>query len=181
MHACIIIIIIANTVPPNQAHALMVESSESTTISITWQPPTLNSLHVLYYIINANNVNSTTRIDGITQVNTTNNATSFNMTGLLPGTTYKLTVEAAFEENTNTIFVSQPSSFVTATTGFTGINLINLRYGHSFINFVVFICYPFFWCTSSIELSVTLWLEQLKLCRDQCASHVNLANLVTLK
>ena len=97
------------------------ESIEATSISISWNPPTLSSLHILYYIINAKKVNT----GGITQVNTTNNATFFNVTGLLPGTSYELTVActAAFEngnENTTTICTSQSSTFVMATTEFTG-------------------------------------------------------------
>ena len=98
------------------------ESTEATSISISWEPPRLSSLYILYYVLNVKNVNGTTC--GIKQVNTTNNATFFNVTGLLPGTTYELTVAAAFNvsnENTTTIFMSQLSSFMTATTGFTGI------------------------------------------------------------
>ena len=98
------------------------ENSEATSISISWEPPTLSNLDILYYILNVKNVNGTA--GGIKQVNTINNATYSNVTGLLPGTTYELAVAAAFKDgskSTTTIFVSQLSSSVTATTGSTGI------------------------------------------------------------
>ena len=107
-----------STVPPDQPHALTVENSEATSISISWEPPTLSDLDILYYILNVKNTG------GIKQVNTTNNATCSNVTGLLPGTSYEMTVAAAFKDGnkrTTTIFMSQLSSSVTATTGSTGI------------------------------------------------------------
>ena len=105
-------------VPPDQAYALTVESTEATSIHISWQPPTLSSLYISYYLINANNLNST---NDIKQVNTTNNVASFNVTDLLPGTTYELTIGAAFEDDReNSTTMSQPSSSVTATSGITG-------------------------------------------------------------
>ena len=115
-----------STVPPDQPHALTVENSEATSISISWEPPTLSNLDILYYILNVKNVNGTT--GGIKEVNTTNNATCSNVTGLLPGTSYELTVAAAFNDGNkctttcgSAIFMSQLSSSVTATTGSTGI------------------------------------------------------------
>ena len=113
---------IVNTVSPDQAYGLSVESVESTSISITWQPPTLTSIHVLYYIINADNLNSSGGDNNMTQVNTTNNAEFVNVTDLLPGTTYELTVVAVSEDIImETVSMSQPSSSVVTTTGFTGI------------------------------------------------------------
>ena len=94
------------------------ESTEATSISISWKPPTANSLRVLYYLINADN--SVNSIADIIQVNTTNNRTFFNVTGLLPGITYELTVVAVYTDNGVSIAMSQASSPVTATTGFTG-------------------------------------------------------------
>ena len=111
-----------NTVSPDQAYGLSVESVESTSISITWQPPTLTSLHVLYYIINADNLNSSVGDNNVKQVNTTDNVAFYNVTGLLPGTTYELTVVAVSEDIAmETVSMSQPSSSVVTTTGFTGI------------------------------------------------------------
>ena len=103
-------------VPPDQAHALTVENTEATSIHISWRPPTLATLHPFYYLINANNLNGTYDTK---QANTTN--TFFNVTGLLPGTTYELTVVTVYEggggEN---VAMSQPSNSAIATTEFTG-------------------------------------------------------------
>ena len=111
-----------NTVSPDQAYGLSVESVESTSISFSWQPPTLTSVCVLYYIINADNLNSSVGDNNVRQVNTTNNATFYNVTDLLPGTTYKLTVVAVSEDITmETDSMRQPSGSVVTTTGFTGI------------------------------------------------------------
>ena len=61
--------------------------------------------------------------NSITQVNTTSNVVLYNVTGLLPGTTYELTVVAVsrdiYRPETGAS-MSQPSSSVTTTTGFTG-------------------------------------------------------------
>jgi hypothetical protein len=107
-----------------------VENSEPTSISISWQPPTLTSLQVFYYIISANNLNSSTVVgDSTTQVNTTTNVMLYNVTGLLPGTTYELTVVAVSRDIYGSeVAISQPSSSVTNTTGFTGTALILCMY-----------------------------------------------------
>ena len=112
------------TVPPDQPHSLIVESSEATSLSINWKSPTLASVYILYYILNVIDVNNT--VCEITHdiINTTNNETFYNVTGLLPGTIYELTVVAVFEngsENTSTTFMSQTSGFVQSSTGLTGI------------------------------------------------------------
>ena len=100
------------------------ESSEATSLSISWKSPTLASVYILYYILNVIDVNNT--VCEITHdiINTTNNETFYNVTGLLPGTIYELTVVAVFEngsENTSTTFMSQTSGFVQSSTGLTGI------------------------------------------------------------
>ena len=130
-----------NTVPPDQAHALTVESSESTSISISWRPPTLTNLQILYYLISAVNLNSTSTVvgenDSITQVNTTSNVMLYNVTDLLPGTTYELTVVAVSRDIYRPEIVasmSQPSSSVTTTTGFTGISLNLCMYSEFQLN-----------------------------------------------
>ena len=97
------------TVPPDQAHDLTVESTKTTSISISWKPPTANSLRVQYYLINVNNIMN----DDIIQVNTTTNVTFYNVTGLLPGTTYELTVVAVYIDGGANVTMSQASSFVT--------------------------------------------------------------------
>ena len=110
-----------HTVPPDQAHNLTVESTAPTSISISWKPPIATSLRVLYYLINADNsVIQNSIDDDIIRVNTTTNVTFYNMTGLLPGTTYELTVVAVYIDGGASVAMSQASSPVTATTGFTG-------------------------------------------------------------
>ena len=104
------------TVPPDLAHDLIVESTEATSISISWKPPTANSLRVQYYLINVNNSMN----DDIMQVNTTTNVTFYNVTDLLPGTTYELTVVVMYVDSGANVAMSQASGSVTATTGFTG-------------------------------------------------------------
>ena len=101
------------------------ESTEATSIYISWRPPTLSSLHTSYYLINVNNLNNTD-ID-MKQVNTTNGLTFLNVTGLLPGTTYELTVVAVSEDlDRETVVMSQPSNSIMATTEFTG-NSVNFN------------------------------------------------------
>ena len=105
-----------NVVPPDQPHALAVESTEATSIYISWRPPTLATPHAFYYLISANNLNST---DDLIKANTTN--TFFNITGLLPGTTYELNVAAVYEGgDSENVAMSQPSNSAISTTGFTG-------------------------------------------------------------
>ena len=58
--------------------------------------------------------------DDILQVNTTHDVTFYNVTGLLPGTAYELTVVAVYTVGGANVAMSQASSSVTATTGFTG-------------------------------------------------------------
>ena len=50
--------------------------------------------------------------------NTTNNSTLFNVTGLLPGATYELTV-VAVSQGGDIVATSEPSDPVVCTTGFT--------------------------------------------------------------
>ena len=73
---------------------------------------------ISYYLINAQNLNSSVRM---VATNTTTNITTFNVTGLLPGTTYELTVVAVSQKE-HVIARSQPSDAVTVTTVVTGIN-----------------------------------------------------------
>ena len=58
-------------------------------------------------------------------VNTSTNATFFNVTGLLPGTTYELTVVAVSQggDAVTTSEARMRSNSVTTTTGLTGYKL----------------------------------------------------------
>ena len=57
---------------------------------------------------------------GVVTENTTTNATFFNITGLLPATTYSFTV-VAISEGGDVIAVSPEGPEIQATTGFTGV------------------------------------------------------------
>ena len=74
---------------------------------------------ISYYLVNAQSLNSSVRV---VVTNTTTNITTFNVTGLLPGTTYELTV-VAVSQGGHVIARSQPSDPVTVTTAVTGIDL----------------------------------------------------------
>ena len=102
------------TVSLDQAYDLTVESTEATSISISWKPPITNSLvRIQYYLINVGNSMN----DDIIQVNTTTNVTFYNVTGLLPITTYELTVMAVYVDGGANVAMCQASSSVTGFTG----------------------------------------------------------------
>ena len=71
--------------------------------------------HISYYLISAQNLNSTGRMDEVVVANTTTNVTFFNVTGLLPGTTYELTVVAVSQQG-DVVAKSVPSHPVITPT-----------------------------------------------------------------
>ena len=74
---------------------------------------------IAYYLVRACNLNITTvEIDKIV-TNTTTNTSFVNVTGLLPGTTYELTV-VAVSQGGDVIALSQPSDPVVDATEVTG-------------------------------------------------------------
>ena len=85
---------------------------------VCWEAPFESDSPVSYYLIRACNLNSTTEIDKVT-TNTITNETLFNVTGLLPGTTYELTV-VAVSQGGDIMATSQPSDPVINMTGLTG-------------------------------------------------------------
>ena len=104
-----------------------VDSSEATSISLYWEPPYETIYPVLYYVIYVDNENTTTmdsEMNKVIAVNTSTNATFFKVTGLLPGTTYELTV-VAVSKGGDIVASSEAihSNSVKATTPFSG-NLI---------------------------------------------------------
>ena len=107
MHEC--------TVPPGQPQMLIVTNIEATSAYIQWSPPSESNSPISHYLINVVQAGSP---GGALVVNATV-LTSFNMTDLLPGTTYELTV-VAVSQGGNVIAKSQPSSSVTITTRFSG-------------------------------------------------------------
>ena len=74
---------------------------------------------ISFYTVNAHNLNSSGGLDELVVTNTSTNATFFNVTGLLPGTTYELTV-VAVSQGGDIIAVSEPSNPRIQTTGQTG-------------------------------------------------------------
>lgn len=88
--------------------------SQSTSIYMRWSPLFPN----LFYFISIENLNSSIDVSEVV-LNATNNATSFNVTGLLPGTTYELTLVVVCTE-TNTFNTSNVSTVVIRMTGLTG-------------------------------------------------------------
>ena len=75
---------------------------------------------ISFYTINVRNPNSSGGMDALVVTNTSTNATFFNVTGLLPGTTYELTV-VAVSQGGDVVATSEPSSVpIVETTQLTG-------------------------------------------------------------
>ena len=101
---------------PSQPRILIVDRTEAISVRICWEDPLVVDSPITFYSIRARNLNAT---NNIVIRNTTTNATFFTVTGLLPGTTYELTVMAVSQGGQ--IFAeSQPSDATTVTTEVTG-------------------------------------------------------------
>ena len=105
-------------VVPSQPHMISVKGSEATSFTLCWEASVQSDSPISYYLIRACNVNSSAEIDMVT-TNTMSNKTFFNVTGLLPGTTYELTV-VAVSQGGDVVARSQPSDPIVDTTGVTG-------------------------------------------------------------
>ena len=68
---------------PSQPGAPFADIVGATSISIHWSAPSVIGFPISYYLVNASSLNSVV----ITELKMTINITSFNVTGLLPGTT----------------------------------------------------------------------------------------------
>ena len=81
---------------------------------------------IAFYSINIHNLNNTDAMAGTIIVNTTTNHTSLNVTGLLPGTTYELSVVAVSQVG-DIVARSEASDPIIRTTDITGwlVNVIN--------------------------------------------------------
>ena len=106
------------TVPPGQPHMILVKGSEATSFELCWEASIQSDSPTSYYLIRACNVNSSAEIDKVTTT-TISNETFINVTGLLPGTTYELTV-VAVSQGGDVVARSQPSDPIVDTTGVTG-------------------------------------------------------------
>ena len=110
--------LITNTAPPGQPHTLLVKESDATLFQVCWEAPVLSDSHISYYLIRACNLNSSAESNKVTS-NTISNETFYNVTGLLPGTTYELTV-VAVSQGGDIVARSQPSDPIVDSTGVTG-------------------------------------------------------------
>ena len=77
--------------PLSEPHAVTVKSVGATWIFLTWEAPDNTEYPTTNYEIRRNNSQTDA---GPLLLNTGNNDTFFNVTGLLPGTTYELAVVA---------------------------------------------------------------------------------------
>ena len=78
--------------PPGQPRTLAVENIGATWLCICWDAPFEIESPISNYEIIARATDDDNT--GLVNVSTTDNSTFFNVTGLLPGTTYNLTVVA---------------------------------------------------------------------------------------
>ena len=108
---------------PGQPQMLSVKESEATLLQICWEAPvqSRSDSHISYYMIRACNLNSSAEGNKVTS-NTISNETFYSVTGLLPGTTYELTV-VAVSQGGDVIAESQPSGPIVNTTGVTGSSI----------------------------------------------------------
>ena len=96
------------TAPPGQPRTLSVETIEAVYTLIHWEAPFVAKSPISCYAINTHNLNRTAagRKNDVVVVNTITNVTFFNVTGLLPGTTYELTVVAVSHSRESTKYSS---------------------------------------------------------------------------
>ena len=107
------------TGPPGEPLALNAEVAGATSLLADWEEQDNLNSPVSFYTVNARNLNSTGGMDEVVVRNTSTNATYFNVTGLLPGTTYELTV-VAVSQGGEIVATSLPSNTVIGTTDVTG-------------------------------------------------------------
>ena len=93
------------------------DRAEATSALICWEAPNGLNSPITFYTVNARDVNGA--IAAVIVRNTSTSATFYNMTGLLPGTTYVLTV-VAVSQGGDIFAVSEPSDQQTITTDITG-------------------------------------------------------------
>ena len=107
------------TGPPGQPRTLSVEDTAATSLHVRWDSPFMFDSPISFYTINARNLNSSGGMDKLVVTNTSTNATFFNVTGLLPGTTYELTVVAVSQGGG--IVAKSDSASIVQRTKLTGI------------------------------------------------------------
>ena len=110
------------TAPPGQPHMISVKESEATLFQVCWEAPVQSDSPISYYLLRACNLNSSSESNKVIS-NTISNETFFSVTGLLPGTTYELTV-VAVSQGGDIVAESQASSPIINTTGVTGLSIL---------------------------------------------------------
>ena len=109
-----------STAPPGQPRTVAVESIGATWVLICWNSPFVAESPISHYEIIARASNADVAMVTVT---TANSSTYFNVTGLLPGTSYELTV-VAVSQGGDVIARSQESDPVQGViTGVTGVYL----------------------------------------------------------
>ena len=98
----------------------VVENIGATWACVCWDAPVMADSLISHYQIRACNLNSSAESNNLkATTNMITNDTFYNVTGLVPGTTYELTV-VAVSQGGNIIAESQPSGPIINTTGVTG-------------------------------------------------------------
>ena len=109
-----------SAVLPSQPSSVKVEHSEATSIELHWKSPFMTPSPILYYAVYANNLNKSDDEDADLQLTNDITMTSFNVTDLLPGTTYELTLVAIYREDGIPTPMIRAGNSVIGTTRFTG-------------------------------------------------------------
>ena len=104
---------------PGRPRTPSVDIIEATSLRFCWEAPFEAASPISYYLVNATNLNSTNEMDALVVTNTTNNTTFVNITGLLPGITYELTV-VAVSQGGDIVGRSEASDPIIRTTDYTG-------------------------------------------------------------
>ena len=120
---------ILSTATPSQPSALALDNIGATWARISWTAPLMADSPISRYEIIAREVDGS----GVVTGTTTTTATFFNVTGLLPATTYMLTV-VAISEGGDVIAKSPESESTTLTTRVTGISF-KYRYQYNQVYF----------------------------------------------
>ena len=106
--------------PPGAPRTLIAEVAGATALIADWDEPANFISPITFYRISARNLNSTGGTDEVVVRNTSTNATFFIVTGLLPGTTYELTV-VAVSQGGKILAISEPSDPVVVHTTVTDV------------------------------------------------------------
>ena len=82
-------LVVFSAAPPGQPRNITVESIGATWACVHWDPLFMANTSIMHYEIIAHHVNADVAMVNVT---TAKSNTCFNVTGLLPGTTYEWTV-----------------------------------------------------------------------------------------